>query len=46
MTWLIYIQVITRSKASGAALDYVDACSMLKRLELEGKVHLTFYVIK
>ncbi|MEQ2192780.1 Tetratricopeptide repeat protein 38, partial [Xenoophorus captivus] len=29
-------QVFKRSKASGAMLDIVDACSMLCRLEMEG----------
>lgn len=33
-----FSKVFRRCKASGAMLDIVDACSMLYRLEMEGKI--------
>lgn len=35
-----YPQVFRLCKSSGAMLDIVDACSMLYRLEMEGKIRV------
>lgn len=38
VTFETFLQVSRRSVKSGAMLDVVDSCSLLYRLELEGKI--------
>ena len=38
---MIYIQVYKSAKASGAPLDFVDSCSLLMRLDMEGMYRMS-----